>query len=147
MISLSFMQYLQDQGFGTIDDTIFYGELPLDMDRYVDNKSVMAVVDGGGPLTKKSTRCSQTVELWGRSCNGNWLEIPRLFERIISHFKEVCICTLPVNTSGCCPSDIEYEFAIVLPRGNIQNLGTDSERNMLYSISFEILYHQAPDTP
>lgn len=139
MIALHFMQYLSDNGFGTIQSDIWYGILPVG-DRYQPEGDEIAVIEVGGEVRKKGN-CKQELEIWGRGCNGRWIQMAKKLHAIIELLKEDCCPTLPPIVSGCCTDDGHiYNYVFIRPIGNVENLGTDSENNMLYRIRVEITY-------
>lgn len=139
MIALHFMQYLQNNGIGTIEDDLWYGQLPLG-DRYQPDGDELAVIEVGGQLRKKGN-CIQELEVWGRACNGRWPQMAKRLASIVGLLKEDCCPELPSIAVGCCTEPAHtYEYVFIRPIGNVENLGVDDENNMLYRIRVEITY-------
>jgi hypothetical protein len=141
MIAVHFMQYLEDNGFGVMQDSLWYGQLPLG-DRYQDDDvNDIAVIESGGQLSRKGIR-KQELEIWGRGANGSWPQMARRLQDIIDHFRLEYCPTLPPIATGCCADDGHvYNYVYVRPLSNVENLGVDDEQNMLYRIRVEVTYN------
>ncbi len=139
MIALHFLQYLHDNGFGVIQDDLWYGQLPLG-DQYSSGSEDIAVIEVGGQLTKKGI-CRQELEIWGRACNGKWPLMAKRLASIIEFIKNECCPELPPIANGCCIEPAHtYNYVFIKPISNVENLGVDEENNMLYRVRVEIDY-------
>lgn len=137
MIALHFQQFLQDNGFGVIGTDLWYGQLPLG--DYDTNPEGIAVIEAGGSDSLKG-KTSQIIELWAKGCNGRWPQMSKKLQAITNFIKCNCICKLPLTVDGCCEDTHDYGPVTIRPVGAIENLGLDSENNMLFRMRFEIIY-------
>lgn len=139
-VALHFIQYLQDNGIGTIQDDLWYGELPL-YDQYETNIDAIAVVESGGGLFRKQAYDVLELDIWGRGANGKWPIMAERLQAIIDLLKSNCCPELPIVASGCCPDDGHtFDYIYMKPLSGVENLGTDSEHSMLYRVRVQIKY-------
>jgi hypothetical protein len=138
MIALHVLQLLQDNGFGTIDSTLWYNELPLG-EQYDASNNDIAIIETGGQESRKGLS-RMDVELWGRGVNGQWPVMSKKLADIIKFFKCNCNCKLPTTVVSCCEDEHDYGLVRINPVSNVESLGVDSERNAIYRIRLQLIY-------
>lgn len=135
MITLSFLKLLEDNGFGTIDEDLFFQKLAL------DNKG-LSINDIGDPVSR-GTRWTQSFELLSKGNND--VEGYKKLSDVLTFLKESYsnVCTLPEV-----PPHIEQEYTKVTirPLSTITNVGYASDGRILYSIQGQITYKQGEQT-
>ncbi len=129
MISLHFLQLLQDNSFGTIDTDLFWEKMPLD-------KNGIGIISRGGPLVRDRNSATQELDLYSRHQTNDLLAADKL-EKIWEFISENGInCTLPTTPK----SNKLYQKTRIEPVSNIENLGQDETDRLMFRLSLRIKY-------
>lgn len=128
MISLSLAKWLADEGFGTLDDDIFWEEAALDANG--KPKDGIWVVTRGAIVTRFST--SQGFDIYSRFTNK--LSGSQKLEAILERLQEAYgdVCTLPAVEPY---SGTQYENVRLFTVTGIENVGTDDQDKVVRVIS------------
>jgi hypothetical protein len=129
MITLSFLQLLQDNDFGTIDQDLFFQKLTL------DNKGLY-ISNIGDPVTR-GRRWRQSFELFARGEND--IDGYEKLEDVLNFLKESysTVCMLPSVPPY---STKEYKNVTIEPLSTITNIGLNTNNRVIYSIQGSIIY-------
>lgn len=131
MITLHLLQLLEDDGFGTIDDSLFWEKLPL-------NKNGVAIFSRGGPTERGRNRQAQNFELYSRG-ETDLLGADKL-EKILEFMSEnYTQCDLPIVVGK---SNKLYRKVQITPTSNVQNLGQDENDRVVFSLSAQVIYRK-----
>jgi hypothetical protein len=132
MITLHLLQYLEDNGFGTLDESLFFEKLPLD-------KTGVAIFSRGGEATYGRRRSVQRFDLYSRGVDDligyNILDNIRTF--FSDNYDE--LCTLP-TVPGI--SNRLYTKARITTMDNIENLGLDENDRVIFRLGASIIYEK-----
>ncbi len=128
MITLSLLQYLQDNGLGIIDEDLFWQKLG------VDREGVYIVELGGN--NDRGSRRSTTYELYSRHTDDvkayqKLEDICKLLNRSYS------VCRLPPVPEY---SNREYQNVTIMPVSPISNAGLDVEGRVVFSTTGIVYY-------
>ena len=84
MVTLSFLKLLQDNGFGTIDQNLFFQKLTLD-------KNGLYIADIGDPITRGQRR-TQSFELYARGVNDvlGYKQLTDVLNCLKNSYSDVC---------------------------------------------------------
>lgn len=133
MITLSFLKFLEDNGFGAIDKDLFWQKIGLETNG-------VYIVSIGQPATR-FTRRAQRYELYSRAKTD--FEALRKLEAIanfLNSFEAYGTCSLPavpkyeINDS--------YRNVTILPVSTPTRVGKDQNDQMVWSVSGTIIYQQ-----
>lgn len=129
MITLHILQMLQDEGFGTIDQDLFFEKLTL-------GKKGLYITSRGSELTR-TTRRVQAFDIYARGVND--VDGANTLEDVIELLKEKYgdMCTLPTVPNI---SDTQYVNVTIEPTGNIESSGLDDNNRVIYVMSGLIRY-------
>ena len=131
MITLHILQLLADNGFGTMNQDLFWEKLPLD-------KNGVAIMSRGGVITGARSRNTLAFDLYCRGKN-DLLSADRL-ERIRKLLiDEYPVCDLP-TVSG--KSNKQYKNVRFVLISNVENLGLDETDRLLWRLSCEVIYNK-----
>jgi hypothetical protein len=131
MITLHLLQFLQDNGLGTIEEDLFYEKLPLD-------KAGVAIISRGGPLFRARNRAVAAFDFYSRGEN-DLLGADKL-EKIWQLFvEEYQVCDLPIVPGK---SNKQYTRVYITPVSNIENLGQDETDRLVFRLSCEAVYNK-----
>ena len=129
MITLSFLKLLENNGFGMIDEDLFFQKLTLD-------KKGLYISDIGDPIVRGQRR-TQSFELYARGDNDVWgyQTLTEILDFLRNSYSEVCELPAvpPITTT-------EYSNVTILPTGGITNVGLDDNNRIIYSIQGQIIY-------
>lgn len=128
MVTLSFLKLLENNGFGTIDQDLFFQKLTLD-------KKGLYISDIGDPLTRGQRR-SQSFELYARGENDVWgyKTLTEILDFMKDNYSECELPSVPpITTDG-------YSNVTILPTGGITNVGLDDNNRIVYAIQGQIIY-------
>ena len=130
MVTLHVLQYLQDNGFGTRDQTLFFEKLPL-------GKAGVAIFSRGGEKTYGRRRAVQRFDLYSRGSDD--MTGMNTLENISTFFSDNYdeLCNLPTIPGV---SNRQYKKARITGIGNIENLGLDENDRVIYRLACEIIY-------
>lgn len=131
MITLSFLQLLADEGFGTIDVDLFFQKLTLD-------KKGIYIADIGEPVAKGS-RDSQSYELFARGSNDvdGYKLLTEIRKYLIQDYSTICELPAvpPITTYG-------YTGVELSKPSTITNVGLDDNNRVIYSMTGTIIYKE-----
>lgn len=132
MITLHILQYLEDNGFGTVDTDLFFEKLPLD-------QIGLAIFSRGGEATYGRRRAVQRFDLYSRGAS-DLLGYDKL-DKIRTFFSDNYdnLCELPTVPSV---SNRQYTKARITAIDNIENLGLDENDRVVYRLGAEIIYEK-----
>lgn len=129
MITLSLLQYLADNHFGTIDVDLFWQKLSL-------GKKGIYIVDIGQPQSRGQRR-TQRFELYSRGKNDvdGYEKLQNVIDFLNDSFGT---CTLPKATiySG----SKSFENVTIMPMSTPTNIGEDTNGRIIWSASGELIY-------
>lgn len=128
MITLHLLQQLQDDDFGVIDETLFWGKMPLDVEG-------ISIIDRGSPYTR-GTRLTQAFDLYSRGSND--LTGADILEQILEWMIDNYVtCDLPEVPEH---SDKTYHNCQILPLTNVENVGKDETDRVIWRLAGQISY-------
>ena len=123
IITLSILQWLSDNGFGTIDEDLFWEKLGLG--------KVGLYISDVGDTQDRSTLPSTTYEIYSRGTND--LDGYKRLQAVADFIKgSYGVCNLPA-ASGY--TDEGYENITLDPPTTISSVGEDGNGRMIYSIT------------
>lgn len=126
MITLSLLQYLEDNNFGKIDEDLFFEKLTYD--------KVGIYIASIGELSERGTVKSQSYELYSRGKSD--LDGYRRLKRVLDFLEESFdVCTLPAFEH----EGKGIENITILRPSTITNYGLDSGGRIIYSATGKIL--------
>ena len=130
MITLSLLQYLSDNGFGTIDQDLFWQKLSL-------NRKGVFVLDIGQPQDRGMRR-TQRYELYSRGTNDidGYEKLVQIIEFLNAHYGDAC--TLP--KAGVYDGSQAYENVTIMPLSTPTNVGEDANGRIIWSTTGELKY-------
>lgn len=130
MVTLHILRYLQDNGFGTIDTSLFFEKLPID-------KNGIAIFSRGGESAYGRRTSSQRFDLYSRGTSD--LTGADKLDKIRTFFADNydSLCELPVIPGV---SNRIFGKARITNIGNVENIGFDENDRVLYRLSCEIIY-------
>lgn len=128
MITLSLLQFLQDNGFGVIDESLFWQKLGLDAyGVFIQNLS---------DARERGSRRMQSYELYSRGKSD--VEGLKQLEDIIDFLnKSYGICELPAV-----PPDVPngYTKVTIMPPSSVSSSGLDANDRIIYTASGTLIY-------
>lgn len=131
MITLSFLKLLEEGGFGTIDDDLFFQKLTLD-------KKGIYIADIGDPVDKGS-RDQQSYELYARGSSDvdGYQLLTEIRRYLIQEYSEICELppVPPITTEG-------YTNVELSKPSTITNVGLDGNNRIIYSMTGTIIYKE-----
>lgn len=130
MVTLHILQYLQDNGFGTRDENLFFEKLPLDA-------VGVAIFSRGGEKTYGRRRAVQRFDLYSRGSDD--MTGMDVLDKISTFFSDNFddLCNLPTIPGV---SNRQYQKARITGIGNVENLGLDENDRVIYRLGCEIIY-------
>lgn len=130
MVTLHILQYLQDNGFGTRDENLFFEKLPLDA-------VGVAIFSRGGEKTYGRRRAVQRFDLYSRGVDD--MTGMDVLDKISTFFSDNFddLCNLPTIPGV---SNRQYQKARITGIGNVENLGLDENDRVIYRLGCEIIY-------
>lgn len=128
MITLSFLKLLENEGFGTIDQNLFFQKLTL-------GKKGLYIADIADPITR-GQRTSQSFELLSRG-NSDTDGYKQLSD-VLKWMKEAygTVCELPPVPPI---TDTGYSNVTILPSSTITTVGLDANNRVIYSLQGQII--------
>lgn len=131
MVTLSILKFLENNGFGKIDQNLFWEKMGLD-------KVGLYITDLGGS-TSRTSRPSTTFQIFSRGRNDveGYQTLQKVAELLNSSFS---VCTLPAAPPV---TDYGYSNVSFSPVSTIANDGVDMNGRVIYSITGTV-YHGAP---
>lgn len=135
MISLHISKWLEDEGFGTLDQDIFWEEVPLDPNgKPYDG---IWVVTRGSALNRFNTT-TQQFDIYSRYANKitGSLKLEQILEKIMEAYGDVCtLPTVPPYSLAI------YDNVRLRPVSGIENVGSDAQDKIVRVISAEVQYN------
>lgn len=131
MITLSFLKLLENEGFGTIDDDLFFQKLTL-------GKVGVYIADLGEPITR-GARDAQSYELLARGDNDveGYKKLTDIRKFLIQNFSNICeLPAVPPITSTV------YSNVEVSKPSTITNVGLDAQERVVYSMTGTIIFKE-----
>lgn len=129
MITLSFLKLLENEGFGTIDQDLFFQKLTLD-------KKGLYIADISSSL-ERGSRKSQSFELYARGDSdvSGYTMLSEVLQFLHDSYADVCELppVPPISTA-------EYKNVTILPLSSITNVGLDGNNRVIYSIQGQLIY-------
>lgn len=127
MITLSLLQLLEDNGFGTIDGDLFWEKLTLD-------KKGLYIASIGDDNDRGSLK-SQRYEIYSRGSSDyeGYQKLKAVADFLNDNYE---LCSLPAykhNGAG-------IENVTIMPLSSISNYGLDNNGRIIYSVTGRIYY-------
>lgn len=134
MITLNLLQLLENNGFGTIDENLFWEKLTL-------GKEGVYIASIGNPTTRGSRKI-QTFELYSRA-NSDVAGCRKLRDIVDFLNSSYSICSLPQVVDKDQPSEIlseKIDNITIMPCSSITDGGLDSNGRIIWTATGTILY-------
>ena len=135
MITLHIAKLLEDEGFGIIDQDLFWEEMPLDSNG--NARDGIWIVTRGSELSRNGTR-TQDFDIYSRSSNK--ITGSKKLEDILEYISESYddICELPTVP----PYSLTLYYDVrITPVSGIENVGSDEQDKVVRVISGEVKYN------
>lgn len=131
VITLSLLQYLVDNGFGAIDDNLFWEKLGI-------GKDGLYISDLGGSQSRTAAHYT-TYEIYSRA-KDDLTAYTQLLD--VANFLAASygVCTLPAAAGF---TDEGFDHVTIMPPSTVANMGQDSNGRVIYSITGQICYHDS----
>lgn len=131
MITLSFLKLLENEGFGTIDEDLFYQKLTLD-------KEGVYIADVGDSVERHS-RDTQSYELLarGKSDVDGYKKLTEIRRFLVNEYQNICeLPPVPPITTD------EYTNVELSKPSTITNVGLDAQDRIIYSMTGTIIFKE-----
>lgn len=128
VLTLSLLKYLADNGFGTIDQNLFWEKLGL-------GKNGLYITDVGD-AQERGVRKSTTYELYSRGSSDldGYTKLQAVAEFLRQSYD---VCDLPAVPPY---SDEGFTNVSILPPSTISSMGEDGNGRIIYSITGRVYY-------
>lgn len=128
VLTLSLLKYLSDNGFGTIDQNLFWEKLGL-------GKNGLYITDVGD-AQERGVRKSTTYELYSRGDSDldGYAKLQAVAEFLRESYD---VCDLPAVPPY---SDEGFTGVSILPPSTISSMGEDGNGRIIYSITGRVYY-------
>ncbi len=129
MITLSLLKLLENKGFGTIDEDLFFQKLTL-------NEDGIYIADIGDS-NQRGSRNSQSFELFSRDANdvNGYKKLVEIRDFLIDN--DICdLPAVPPITSKA------YTNITLMRPSTITNVGMDSLKRVIYTMTGTILFNR-----
>ena len=129
MITLSLLQYLEDNGYGTIDTNLFWQKLSL-------GKKGVYIVSIGQPQSRDGLRV-QRYQLYSRGTTDvdGYERLANIVDFLNSSYN---VCTLP--KADVLPNSQAFENVTIMPISTPTNIGEDTNGRIIWSATGELRY-------
>lgn len=129
VITLSLLQYLQDNGFGTIDKDLFWEKLGLEQNGLF--------ISDLGSSQSRTVRQNTTYSIYSRA-KDDLTAYTQLLD--VANFlkNSYAVCNLPAATGF---TDEGFQGVTIMPPSTIANDGEDANGRIIYSITGQIYYN------
>ncbi len=128
MITLQLLKYLENNGFGTIDQDLFFQKLTLDKEGIY--------ISDIGQASSRDKRRVQAFELYSRGKND--IEGYKKLDAIIKFLNDSYeVCQLPAVPPIV---DNPISNVAIMPMSTITNAGLDAKNRIIYSATGTIIY-------
>ena len=137
MIALHLLKLLEDEGFGTIDQDLFFEEAPLD--KQGNPKNGVWIVERGTAVTR-FTHQTQNFDIYSRYTDKitGYKKLGDILDFLQEAYDEVC--TLPAVPPY---SNAVYENTRIVPTSSVENVGVDENNKIVRVISGSITYERS----
>lgn len=128
VLTLSLLKYLSDNGFGTIDQDLFWEKLGL-------GKNGLYITDVGD-AQERGARKSTTYELYSRGDSDldGYTKLQAVAEFLRESYD---VCDLPAVAPY---TDEGFTNVSILPPSTISSMGEDGNGRIIYSITGRVYY-------
>ena len=128
MITLSLLKYLENNGFGKIDEKLFFQKLAL------DRKGIY--ITNIGDAQSRGMRRSQSYELYsrGKTDVDGYKQLDAVIKFLNGSYG---VCKLPAVPPV---TDKGFENVTIMPLSTISSVGLDDNDRMIYSATGTINY-------
>lgn len=128
IITLSILQLLADNGFGTVDEDLFWEKLGI-------GKEGIYITDVGDTQAR-GIRYSTTFELYSRGSSD--LDGYQRLQKVVDFLNEsYSVCSLPAVPPY---TDTGFSNVQIMPPSTIASIGEDGNGRVIYSITGKIYY-------
>lgn len=129
MITLSLLQYLEDNGFGVVDENLFWQKLSL------NKKGVF--ITSIGQATDRGRRKVQSYQLFSRGENDvqGYEQLKRVADFLNESYDTCILPRCPLVSSST-----EFQNITIMPVSSITNNGEDTNGTIIWSLSGNIIY-------
>lgn len=137
MITLSFLKLLEDNGFGTIDEDLFYQKLTLD-------KVGIYISDIGDPGVRGS-RDTQSFELLtrGKTDISGKYKLEQIRKFLVTQYANICeLPSMSIKVDGQTVVIPEYTNVEIAKPSTITNVGLDANKRVIFSLTGTIIYKE-----
>lgn len=132
MVTLHMLAYLEDNGFGAVDVTLFFEKLPL-------GKNGLAIFSRGGERSYGRKRAVQNFDIYSRGSSDllGYDKLEKVAEFFASNYDDLCQLPTIENVSNRV-----YKNARITTIDNIENLGIDENDRVIYRLGAQIIYEK-----
>ena len=129
MITLSLLQFLENNGYGTIDTNLFWQKLSL-------GKNGVYIVSIGQPKARDGLRV-QRYQLYARGTTDvdGYERLANIVDFLNSSYN---VCTLP--KADVLPNSQAYGNVTIMPISTPTNIGEDTNGRIIWSATGELRY-------
>lgn len=134
MITLNLLQLLENNGFGTIDENLFWEKLTL-------GEQGVYIASIGNPTTRGSRRI-QTFELYSRA-DSDVAGCRKLRDIVDFLNSSYSLCSLPQVVDKDNPNEVlseQIDNITIMPCSSITDYGLDSNGRIIWTATGTILY-------
>lgn len=134
MITLNLLQYLEDNGFGVIDENLFWEKLTLGADG--------VYISSLGNPTERGSRRIQSFELYSRAKSdvAGCRNLRSIVDFLNSSYS---VCSLPKVVNKDNPSEVlseQIDNITIMPCSTISDGGLDDNGRIIWTATGTILY-------
>lgn len=133
MLTYHILRYLQDNGFGTIDNGLYWEKLPLDV------YGIAIYSRPGTANASGNKRRMKQFDLYarGKSDLGGMQTLERVQDFLLKNYDN--LCDLPVIPGF---SERKYTKATITSTDEIENLGLDENDRLIFRLGCTIYYQK-----
>ncbi len=129
MITLSLLKYLEDNGFGQIDNDLFFEKLALD--------KIGVYISNIGNAQERGMRRTQSYELYSRGKND--VDGYKRLNKIVNFLNgSYGACQLPAVPPV---TDEGFVNVTIMPLSTISSVGVDANGRVIYSATGTIIFN------
>ena len=137
MITLSFLKFLENEGFGQIDVDLFFQKLTLD-------RKGIYIADIGDPVAKGS-RDTQSYELLARGktdIDGAY-KLSQIRKFLLANYSNICeLPSVSIQIEGVNVTIPPYTNVEFSKPSTITNVGLDDQNRIIYSMTGTIVFKE-----
>lgn len=132
MVTLHLLKYLEDNGFGDIDKDLFLEMLPYDKDG-------IAIYSRGGERVYGRGHSVQNFDIYCayKSTTVGYDKLEKIALFLSDDYDNLCM--LPIIPGV---SEREYKNARIVTIDNIENIGSDDNKRIVFRLSATIIYER-----